>query len=406
MRFELENRAVRTSRMGRVVSGAIAVVSALALIASLAGCGAGRNDPPAVAAQSDPSAPEQYQLAAVCPANVVVQMSWKPQAEYGAIWNLLGDDYKIDSVHKETAATLTTSDGYKTGVTLTIRNVPSAQSAETIGYINQDTLLTFLDTDKAIAAYAAGPQYTAVVAPMKTSPYMVMWDPATYPNAKSLKDLSAQNATVLANPGTTWPAFLESKGVIKASEVDSSYTGDPARFVSDPKVSQQGMSTSEPYQYEHEIGNWDKPVAYDLLSNYGFNVYPQPYAVRTADLEMDTPCLSKLVPIIQRSIVNYAKDGSRALDRIVKAAEAYNDGWVYSQGLAEYGWKTMSEQHIVGDEDGVAGGIDMGRVQDVIDTFSPLVGGTGLEVPQGLKATDLATDRFLDPSITFADDGK
>lgn len=398
----------RTSRrMTRSVTAAMALC---ALIGPLSACGSAASAEPDFTPQSDSSAPARYQLASSCPADVVVQMSWKPEAEYGAIWNLLGDDYKIDATKKETTGTLTTSDGYKTGVALTIRNVPSSQTAETIGYINQDTFLTFLDTDRAISSYAAGPKYTAIIAPIANPAMMVMWDPKTYPNVKSIKDLKEKHATVLASSGTTWPSFLVSKGVLDSSQIDTSYTGDPARFVANPKVTQQGYSTSEPYQYLHEIKNWGKSVKYELISDYGYNVYSQPYAVRTPDLEKDAPCLTKLVPIIQRSMVDYAADGRKAITRIVKATAEYNDGWVYSKGLAEYSWRTMNKQNIVANENGMAGGIDMKRVQNVIDTFSPFLKSTGLEIPRNLKASDLYTTRFLDPSIKFptatSEDGK
>ena len=344
--------------------------------------------------------PAEYDLSSDCPEEVVVQMGWKPESEYGAIWNLLGDDYNIDTDKKETTATLT-MDGYKTGVKLTIRNVPSSQTAAAIGYVNQDTLLTFMNTDQAIASDASGQPYISVIAPSKKSPQMIMWDPETYPDVKTVKDLGEKGTTILASVGVNWAPLLEQQGIISDSQIDTSYTGDPARFVSDPTIAQQGYSTSEPYIYEHEVEAWGKPVAYDMLYDYGYTIYNETYAVRSGDLEKNRACLTKLVPIIQQSAVDFQDDGASAIKVIVEAVEKYNDGWEYSEGLGTYSWEQMKEQGISGNEDGVAGNLNMDRVQEVLDTFTPILKSSGVEVRSDLTADDLATDEFIDESIKY-----
>ncbi|KAB8291922.1 ABC transporter substrate-binding protein [Bifidobacterium avesanii] len=373
---------------------------AVAALVGLGACGSETASASGAPAQLSENIPDAYNLQSVCPSNVVIQMDWKPEAEYGTAWNLLGDDYYIDTNKKETSGTLTV-DGYKTGVKVTIRNVPSSQTAATIGYVNTDTLLTFMNTDQLISAAAAGTPYTAVAAPLKQSPQIIMWDPATYPNVKTIKDLGTTGATILSNPAAVWAPLLESKGIIKASQIDPSYTGDPARFVSDPKVAQQGLATSEPYQYKNEIQSWGKDIAYEKLSDYGYNVYPEMYSVRTADVEKNAGCLAKLVPLIQKSAVNYAKDGSTTVKRIAEAAQKYNDGWVYSEGLGNFTWDALKKEDIIGDEAGAAAGIDMNRIQSIIDTFGPIFKQTGTAVPDSLKASDLATDKFIDKTIQF-----
>lgn len=392
--------SINNHHMDRVRTIGSAVLAA-GMLLGVGACGstAAANSGSAPAQLSD-NVPDAYNLQSVCPSNIVIQMDWKPEAEYGTAWNLLGDDYSIDTVKKETSGTLTV-DGYKTGVKVTIRNVPSSQTAATIGYVNTDTMLTFMNTDQLISAAAANTPYTAVVAPLKTSAQMIMWNPAAYPNVKTIKDLAATNATILSNPAATWASLLESKGIVKASQIDPSYTGDPARFVADPKIAQQGLATSEPYQYKHEIQAYGKDIAFEKLADYGYNVYPEMYSVRSADVEKNSSCLSKLVPLIQKSAVNYAKDGSTTVKRIAEAAQKYNDGWVYSEGLGQYTWDALKSENIIGDENGVAAGIDMTRVQNILDTFAPFFRQTGTQVPDSLKATDLATDRFLDKNIRF-----
>ena len=43
---------------------------------------------------------EPVDLAAVCPETIVIQTDWFPESEYGAVYNLLGDDYEIDVDNK------------------------------------------------------------------------------------------------------------------------------------------------------------------------------------------------------------------------------------------------------------------------------------------------------------------
>ncbi len=88
--------------------------------------------------------------------------------------------------------------------------------------------------------------------------------------------------------------------------------GHPQRFVSDPKILQQGFATAEPYIYKNEISQWGKDVGYQLLSELGYNIYPEPLAVRKADVTDKADCLKKLVPIMQQSQIDFLNAPSTA----------------------------------------------------------------------------------------------
>ncbi len=51
-------------------------------------------------------------------------------------------------------------------------------------------MLGFVDTEHAVFASATAP-VTGVFAPMTKSPQMIMWDPQTYPQVKTIADLRA-----------------------------------------------------------------------------------------------------------------------------------------------------------------------------------------------------------------------
>ncbi|MFI5954472.1 hypothetical protein [Cryptosporangium sp. NPDC051539] len=340
-------------------------------------------------------------LSGVCPATVVVQMDWEPEAEHSAAYALIGGGYTVDAKKKRVKGPLV-SGGVDTGVDIEVRAGGSAigfQSVSSQMYIDQDILLGAITTDGAIAASAKQP-VTAVVAPLNKSPQMLMWDPESHPDVKSVKDLGAKNVTVVVSEGTLYAELLVKNGLIKKSQIDTSYDGAPARFVGDPKIAQQGFATAEPYIYEKEVPAWGKPVSYQLLADVGYNVYPEPLSVRSGELAKQAPCLKKLVPILQKAQASYLKDPSETNALLTDVVTKYNDGWTYSKGVADYAAKEMAELKIVAnDASGPLGGMDPARVQQSIDTFAPLLQTSGATPKAGLKAADIIDTQFLDPSV-------
>jgi hypothetical protein len=234
---------------------------------------------------------------------------------------------------------------------------------------------------------------------MTTSPLMLMWDPASHPGAQTLRDVAAGGVPVVtSDPVVT--ALLEEQGIIAPAQVDTSYEGTPARFVSDPRIMQQGYATAEPYLYEHEIAEWGRPVGYQKLADYGYVVYPEPLAVRADRLEELRPCLDKLVPIMQRAMLDYLADPGPTNALIVEVVGAYQTGWTYGQGVADYAVRTMREQNLVANDpaSGVFGQFDPARIQQIVSTFGPILQSQG-SVPEIPTAESLYTNEFIDSSI-------
>ena len=63
-------------------------------------------------------------LAGVCPETVVIQTDWKPEAEHGFLYNLVGDGYPIDT-DKVSVTGPPRVGGVDTGVNL--RSAPAAR---------------------------------------------------------------------------------------------------------------------------------------------------------------------------------------------------------------------------------------------------------------------------------------
>lgn len=380
---------------------AIAGVSSAFALVSLTACGGGSTASTAGSADKLQAAPASQRLAGVCPKTVVVQIDWEPEAEHGPLYNLVGPGYTVDTDKKRITGPLVIG-GKDTGVDIQIRAGGSAIGYQTVPsqmYVDKSITLGTVTTDVAISASAKQP-VTAVTALMKKSPQVLMWDPATHPDWKTIADIGKSDAKVVYVNGSTYASLLVDKGLIKKSQLDGSYDGAPARFVSNPDIAQQGFATAEPYIYEHEVSAWKKPIKYQLLADVGFNVYPEALSVRSGELKSLSPCLKKLVPVLQQSAVDFAAEPSATVKLVSDLVRQYNTGWVYSEGTGTFAAKQLVELGILGNEaDGAIGGFDEKRLASVLKTFTPLVEQSGAKVKPGLTAQDLATDEFVDPSI-------
>jgi hypothetical protein len=196
-------------------------------------------------------------------------------------------------------------------------------------------------------------------------------------------------------------AYLTGAGVLSPNQVDGSYDGTPAGFVAGGgKVAQQGFASAEPYIYKNEVDAWGKDVNYQLVYDAGFQPYQSSISVRSGDLGSMSGCLKKLVPLMQQADLDYLKDPARATKVILKLVDAYDTGWVYSQGVADYSVKTQAELGLVGNgNDGTHGNFDTGRVQTLIDQTTPIFTGQGTPPKAGITPDDLVTNEFIDTSI-------
>ena len=338
-------------------------------------------------------------LSADCPATIVVQTDWFPEAEHGSLYQMMGADYTVDTEKKIVSGSLIDSDGKDTGVDLEIRTggpaigyspvstTMATDTSITLGYISTDDAAFNYDTVKTLA----------VVAPLEINPQIIMWDPETYPDVKTIADLGKAGVTLNVFAGGSFLDVFVAEGVITKDQIDPSYDGSPARFISEGgKIAQQGFASAEPYQYKNEFKDWGKDVAYQLIHDAGFEIYAAPLAIRAEDKEALAPCLKKFVPIVQQAAIDYSKDGARANAIIIDAVAKYADFWVYGEGVAAFSQKTQKDLGLIGNgPDKTLGNFDMDRANKVLQQMKD----AGLEVPDDLTAEDIYTNEFIDSSI-------
>lgn len=371
-------------------------LSGVVLMLALAGCAGGSDS--GSAGRPVASGP----LTGVCPATVVVQDDWWPQAENGALYGLVGDDMKVDKRKKRVAGALVDG-GAATGVRIEIRSGGPANGFTPAGkvlYLNPEVTLGTVDSDLAISASSGSQPLLSVFATMDVSPLVLMWDPQAHPGWRTIADIGRTNTRVLYFPGSTYMEYLVDAGILHKSQVEASYDGTPARFIAERgRIVQQGYLTNEVYQFEHELPQWKKKVAWQLVSNAGYPIYPETLAIRPDKKAKLAPCLKKLVPILQRSAVRYAADPRNTNALIVRLVKDYG-AFTYSPARAAAATAVMKQYGVLGNgSDKTVGDFDVARLQKVIDIVRPLFAAEKRPIKAGLRPADVATNEFVDPQI-------
>ncbi|MDJ0767295.1 MAG: hypothetical protein QNJ12_00825 [Ilumatobacter sp.] len=339
-------------------------------------------------------------LSGVCPSPLVVQTDWFPEAEHGMLYELIGDDYTVDTDNKIVSGSMVLG-GQDLGIDFEVRTGgPAIGFAPVASYMATDDSihLGYATTDGQILRFEETP-LLSVLAPLEQNPQIIMWDPETYPDVETIADLGEAGVTINLFAGGTFADVFVAQGIWSEDQIDPSYDGSPARFISEGgAIAQQGFASAEVYTYEFEFEEWGKPVAFQTLHDAGFQVYSQTIGVRPADLETLRPCLEQVVPIMQQAVVDYSASPDRANAIIVDAVEQYADFWVYSPELADFSIAKQTELGLVGNgPDSTVGNMEEARVQTVIDQ----VRDAGLDIPDDLGVDDLITNEFIDDSIGF-----
>jgi hypothetical protein len=345
-------------------------------------------------------------LAGACPDPVVIQTDWNPEAEYGPLYALLGAERTVDDDRARVRGPLL-DEGEPTGVDVEIRAGGPALGFQTVSaqlYQDSDVTLGLVNTDEAVR-FADDLPTVAVMTLLDRSPLMLMWDPVRHPDVAGIADLGRRDVTVLYYGPDTYMAWVLDQGLLRPEQLDGGYDGSPARFVaSGGGISQQGFATAEPYIYAEEVPEWGRPVAYELLDDLGYDPYPFALSVRADRLDELEPCLEQLVPVMQRAGVAFHADPEPTLDLVVELVERYDTGWVYSPGVARFSVCQQQALELVGRPGSTFGHLDLDRVDAFLGDVVPVLRADGAEVPSGLTADDVVTDRFLDDAIRLPDD--
>jgi hypothetical protein len=389
-----QEEQVQRSRLGIVVM--------MAAVVALSGCSSGSKSTGNQASPAPAASSERLNLKDVCPAKIVIQTDWNPESEYGALYSMIGPNPTINKKKLLVSGPLV-AEGQNTGVQIEVRSGGPAIGFDPVTaqmYTDPNITLGQINTDEGIRFSAKQPTL-GVVAQMEISPYMIMWDRQRYPQFKTIMDIGQSKVTVSYFQGDTYMDYLVGTGILRRAQVQGNYDGTPGNWVaSGGKIAQAGFATSEPYIYQHEVPQLkNEQVAYALIHDTGYPMYPEALSIRPADKQKLAPCLKKLVPIIQRATIDYMRNPGKTTPFILQLVKVYNNGWNYSPGLAQYALDKMNSDFVNNGPDKTLGNFDMSRVQRMINIDTPIFVGQKKPPKAGLKPEDLVTNEFIDPSI-------
>jgi hypothetical protein len=374
-----------------------AVLSGALCLAGTA-CGSSDDDSPDNASSTTTStapAAASGPLAGICPDPLVIQTAWYPEAEEVGGYALVGPDGTID-----------TDKGYYSGdvggVTVQVRAggpFIGNQSPSALLYQHPDIFMAAVSTDDGYLNASSHPT-VAVFAPLQKSPLGVLWDPDKY-HFDSLSDAGESGARILAAGENGATDVLVTKGVLQQSQFDFSWDNSPGRFLAGgEKDLLFDYAFSDVYNYEHNVPQYGKKLDYILAADEGYASYENSYAVTPETLDSRADCLKKVVPMLQQGEIDFINDPAPLTEQIVKEATELRSPTFQSQDYSKAVIENFKEGGLYANgTDGTFGSFDMDRVQEFIDTLGPVADLTNTDVPDGLEASDLVTNEFLDPDI-------
>ena len=338
-------------------------------------------------------------LSDVCPSPFVIQTDWFPESEHGAMYELIGEPYSVDTGERTVSGPMV-SQGQEVGIDVEVRTGGPAigfSDPRVQMYTDDSITLAYSTNDSQAIGFEDAP-VISVMAPLDKNPQIIMWDPEVWPDVETIADVGEAGMTVNVFGGGGFSDVFVAQGIWSADQVDPSYDGSPARFIAEGNIAQQGFASAEPYNYEFVFEEFGRAPRFELLHDAGYVGYSQTLGVRTDRLEELRPCLEQVIPVIQQASVDYVESPDRANAIIIDAVEQFDDFWVYDEGIANYAVETMKELGLKGNgHDDIVGTMDEARIQKVIDDIRE----AGISLPDDLEASDMFTNEFLDPSIGY-----
>jgi len=337
-------------------------------------------------------------LASVCPATVVVQTDWYPQAEHGGIYELLGDDYLVDATRGTTTGTLAV-DGESTGISLEIRaGGPFIESPVVTEMFLDDTItFGYVGTDVALSRFAEAPTL-AVFNAISINPQVILWNADLHPDVTTIAQIAQRVPAVSVFGDRPYMRYLVAQGVVPADKVDGNYKGGLLLATDD--IAHQGFATSEPYRYS-TLESGPVQTAFQLVHEAGWTSYPQNLAINKLRLDELRPCLLALVPLLQQAQIDFVLAPDRTITTILDVVTQLNTSWSQSVELANYAVDALVSLGLISNGDTrTFGDFESPRIDDFITLATPILREQGLNIP-AVSASDVSTNEFLDPTITL-----
>jgi hypothetical protein len=336
-------------------------------------------------------------LKGLCPSTIVLQTDWFPEAEYGVYFSLIGNKGKLDAKKGSYTGPLG-----KTGVNLSIRAggpFIGQQTVQSLMYQDNSITLGLVHTDDAVRFSKQLP-IVSVVAPLEHSPLALVWDPTKH-NFKTWREIGASGAKILVfTKAVNYVPYVIAKGYVPESSFDDSFDGSYARFVADTGLLQQAFVTETPYRLKHEIKEYGRDTGVILVSQSGYDPYLSSLSVKKSRLAALSPCLRRLVPIVQQAQVDYIKSPTATNRVMVDVVTGMKSFWTLSMPLLKFGNEQALKYKIISNgPDKTLGNFNLARVSKVISDFHATFGNDVQTADPNVTAASIVTNKFIDPKI-------
>jgi hypothetical protein len=356
------------------------------------------DEPAAEEPAEEPAA--EIDLASVCPSPLVIQTDWFPEAEHGALYQMVGEGYTVDTENLTVTGPLWAPGPTPTGIDIQVRTGGPAIgfNAPRVNMYTDDSIhIGYSSFDAQAAAWEDTP-LISVMAPLEKNPQIIMWDADAWPDVETIADLGEAGVTstcspVAASPTTSWrPA--------SGAPTRSTRRTTDRRPASSPRATSPSRASPRPSRTTTSSSSRStaRRRSTSSCTTPAIETYSQTLAVKPDVLEELRPCLEQFIPIVQQSVIDFANDPARANAIIIDAVAQFDSFWVYDEGVANFAVETMTELGLHGNgPDSTVGNMDEARVQKVIDDARL----AGVPVPEDLVAADMFTNEFIDESIGF-----
>lgn len=350
-------------------------------------------------------------LAGYCPSTLTIQTNWLPEPDHGALYELIGPGGKMTQYSYEGPLG-------STGIKLNIlsggpgdANLNTAATLYSGNPVKRVTPQLTMDTSDSTVELSKQFPTVGVVSLQEHDPLVLIWDPAKFSNLDTIAAFkaAAKKGALFYTSGVTqgYVQVMEEEGVPSNSFIGG-YSGDLDRFATgEGKIIQQGYADSEVYLLEHETPAWDKKVDYTYVYKLSpaLNDYSELVQVKKSALKAMTPCLKRLVPMIQHAEIDYLEHPAA----VNSVFEAFNPKygasyWTTGAGYNSFADKVLS-QDLVGNSDGgkgAVGAMSLSRMTTNIKALLPIFAKQKVNTYlKSVTASDLVTNKFIDPSIKF-----
>lgn len=348
-------------------------------------------------------------LKGVCPNPLIVQTNWLPEADHGALYELIGSGGTMKQYSYEGPLG-------STGINLQIlsggpgdANLPTAAtlySGNPVVGVTPDLIMDSMEN--AVMLSKKFPT-VGVMNLQDHDPQVLIYSPAKFSNLSTigaLKKAVKQGAKFyVSGLSYAYVQYLIAKGVPSSAFIGG-YSGDLDKFATGQGlIVNQGYADSEPYLLAHDTPAWgSKPIKEVFIYKLGLNDYPSTIQVRADRLKAMSACLTKLVPMLQKAVVDYFAHPATVNHVLAKFNPTYSASY-WTTPVAESNWadRVQRADDIVGNSDngtGPVGGFDMSRLEQMTKTLVPIFGkeSPGTFNPE-VTAAAIGTNQFIDPSI-------